>query len=356
MRCACGYTGPSGLHVQRVSRGLERLTGQCGLGVERDGALVPADHHRARDRRGIAHRRRVAGDGGRGARQYRNDAVAPPARQIEGGELLVVAFGGGAHGAKAEGHIVRRQPVLSLGRRGRIRGGGDRAGARQREAGVHPGELEVSGPVLAVRVHGGGNTGGLHRSQGALARGAGARQRKGLHLGDAEQADADDDHGDHDFHQAETVGATGRAARVHGQFTASATCVRVLAVPTAVSSRQRFHALLLVDSVRVKVVGSCAVAVANPSRLYFTAVTLAAMASGTVPENACCTCSSLSPLFSWRSLFVSEKTIQPWFQPVLVHAAPLEEAQTTTNWPSLMASARANCISPRSELTSADIR
>src|SRR5439155_10828906 len=142
--------------------------------------------------------------------------------------------------------------------------------------------------------------------------------------------------------------------RNHVQVPGLLTCVWVVIRPTAVITRQRDQAELAVESCSVSVVpAKPAAVVAKPSRLYVTAVTLlsAMKVSGVVPVKAPCTRSTPAALFR------SENTIQPFAQSWSpVQEAPSLETQAVTGWPSRIASARAYCRSPRSPLTSADMR
>src|SRR2546430_13075204 len=70
-----------------------------------------------------------------------------------------------------------------------------------------------------------------------------------------------------------------------------------------------------------------------------------------------CSLPIFSPTSTVAFAFGSENTIQPFAQGVPpVQAMPSAETQVVTVWPSLIASERAYCRSPRSPLTSADMR
>src|SRR5882762_3377092 len=137
-------------------------------------------------------------------------------------------------------------------------------------------------------------------------------------------------------------------------------CGWALSGVAAAMTRQRLQAALFVESCRLMVVVTNPAAVlAKPSRLYVIAVTLAVAlkVSGTLPANAPCTRSTVSPASTTASPSGSENTIQPLAQAVPpVHAVPFVETHVLTLWPSLMASERAYCRSPRRPLTSADMR
>src|SRR2546430_13091189 len=146
----------------------------------------------------------------------------------------------------------------------------------------------------------------------------------------------------------------------HQQVSGFIACVWVLSGVSGAMTRQRVQAPLAVESCRVMVVATNPAAVlAKPSRLYVIAVTLlvALKVSGTWPLNAPCTRSTVSPTSTVAFAFGSENTIQPFAQAVPpLQAMPSAETQVVTVWPSLMASERAYCRSPRSPLTSADMR
>src|SRR5450755_3352905 len=78
-------------------------------------------------------------------------------------------------------------------------------------------------------------------------------------------------------------------------------------------------------------------------------------------EKALCTRRMVSPPLTVPSPFTSENTIQPVCQvgvPLQVGAGAVGfvELQTVTVWPSLIASERAYCMSPRSPFTSLEMR
>src|SRR5882762_1960586 len=137
-------------------------------------------------------------------------------------------------------------------------------------------------------------------------------------------------------------------------------CVWALSGVAAAMTKQRLQAALFVESCRLMVVVTNPAAVlGKPSRLYVIAVTalLALKVSGIRPVNALCTRSTVSPASTVPMLFGSENTIQPLAQAVPpVQPVPFVETHVVTVWPSLMASERAYCRSPRRPLTSADMR
>ena len=100
---------------------------------------------------------------------------------------------------------------------------------------------------------------------------------------------------------------------------------------------------------------------AKPSRLKIT-VDMPLLASKVSPSgNALFTRKTTSGAVNVPVPLTSENTIQPFCQamlPLQVGFAVVEfaEAHTDTVWPSLMASERAYCMSPRSPLTSPEMR
>src|SRR5580698_6792229 len=97
--------------------------------------------------------------------------------------------------------------------------------------------------------------------------------------------------------------------------------------------------------------------IANPSRLKSTADVLPLALKVSVLVKALWTRNTGSPASQVPSLLKSEHTTQPPCQALLLlQVAPSVVAQTITWWPSLMPSARANCMSPIRPLTSAEIR
>src|ERR1700733_4754694 len=96
---------------------------------------------------------------------------------------------------------------------------------------------------------------------------------------------------------------------------------------------------------------------ANPSRLKSIAEVLPLAEKVSVLVNGFCARNTGSPASHLPSLLKSEHTTQPPCQAlVLLQVAPSEDAQTITWWPSLIPSARANCMSPIRPLTSDEIR
>src|SRR5205823_1925264 len=215
------------------------------------------------------------------------------------------------------------------------------------------------GPILSIGVHRRGEAGRLDGGQRAKAGRGRVGHGQCLHLGDSQHAHADHDDCHHDLDETEAARVGAGCCAFHQQVSGFIACVWVLSMAGAMT-RQRVQAPLAVESCRVMVVVTNPAAVlAKPSRLYVIAVTLwvALKVSGTWPLNAPCTRSTVSPASTVAFVFGSENTIQPFAQAVPpVQPTPSAETQVVTVWPSLMASERAYCRSPRSPLTSADMR
>src|SRR5437762_1135757 len=132
----------------------------------------------------------------------------------------------------------------------------------------------------------------LDRGQRPQARRGRVRERKGLQLGNPEESDTDHDDRHHDLDETEAARADVWRQRNHVQVPGLLTCVWVVIRPTPVITRQRDQAELAVESCSVSVVPTMpAAVVANPSRLYVTALTLpsAIKVSGVEPVKAPCT-------------------------------------------------------------------